>query len=139
MSHVAQGKQQKKLFVLIQEATNLTSLVCALYRQVVEVIAAHRGIADIGGFARTLYENTCRLASLVLCEYSDVSSIKLCASPRPVVEKIEVIVCKVKQKVFMFKVALHVAFFLFYRVFFPNDIDTLAGAVISDHYAREEL
>lgn len=88
MSHVAQGKQQKKLFVLIQEATNLMSLVCALYsRQVVEVIAAHRGIADVGGFARTLYENTCRLANLVLCaRYLEA----------PVVEKIELIVCKVK-------------------------------------------
>lgn len=75
-------KQQKEPFVLIQEATNLMSLVCALYsRQVVEVIAAHRGIADIGGFARTLYENTCRLASLVLCQYSDVSSIKFSGSP----------------------------------------------------------
>lgn len=43
------------------------------------------------------------------------------------------------QNIFMFKVVLHVAFFLFYRIFFPNDIDTLAGAVISDHYAREKL
>lgn len=50
-------------------------------RQVVEVVASHRGIADVGGFARTLYENTC-------------------------------------------------------RVFFPNDLDTLAGAVISDHYSK---
>lgn len=83
MSHVAQGKQQKKLFVWIQEATNLMSLVCALYsRQVVEVIAAHRGIADIGGFARTLYENTCRLATLVLCQYSDVSSTKIIWKPQ---------------------------------------------------------
>lgn len=61
MSHVAQGKQQKKLCVLIQEAINFMSLVCALYsRQVIEVIAAYRGIADLGGFGRTLYENTCR-------------------------------------------------------------------------------
>lgn len=43
------------------------------------------------------------------------------------------------QKIFVFEVPLHVAFLLFYRIFFPNDIDTLAGAVISDHYAREEL
>ena len=29
-------------------------------RQVLEVIAAHRKEQDVGGFARTLYENTCR-------------------------------------------------------------------------------
>ncbi|KAI5059378.1 hypothetical protein GOP47_0025697 [Adiantum capillus-veneris] len=52
-------------------------------RQVVEVVAAHRGITDLTSFARTLYENTC-------------------------------------------------------RVFFPNDLDSLAGAVISDHYLNKE-
>jgi len=45
-------------------------------RQVLEVIAAHRKEQDVGGFAQTLYENTC-------------------------------------------------------RVFFPHDIDTLAGVVLS--------
>ncbi|KAH7425178.1 hypothetical protein KP509_11G043400 [Ceratopteris richardii] len=52
-------------------------------RQVLEVVAAHRGITDLAGLARIFYENTC-------------------------------------------------------RVFFPNDLDTLAGAVISEHYLKSE-
>ena len=34
-------------------------------RQVLEVVAAHRKEQDVGGFARTLHENTCRYVPLV--------------------------------------------------------------------------